>query len=175
MHPFASFLLVALTAAASPAARLAPSTPSFALKPIFIHSDQPRSELRLGFGIWNLKGGGGDISGGVIKRRTDWLSTDISLDIGRPDEFSPRYGLLTVGVQLAPPESIGSPLPSFFVEVGEGAAAGLSFTTSPFVAIGIQHWRAGILATRVEGQVFLRGHGLRDSGRVLLSLVIALE
>jgi hypothetical protein len=140
-------------------------------------SEPPTSRLEVGLsiGAWNLNDGGAVWAGRLGRRVTSWLSSELTLDAGRPDALSTKYRMAVVALKISVPASRQSDSQSVFVTVGAAAATGLSYRRSFVAGVGWQSaWAARRLATRVEIQSFARGSSLADKGRVLVGLVVAL-
>ena len=159
---------LALTADVAPAAAQQPDrTPS--ARPL---TPRPTLDVGVSIGAWNLNGDDGMWSVRVSQYHRSWLAAEVSIDSGHSGAV--RYGMITGAVRFEPPAAPNSLQP--FVTLGGGVAHHLSFRLSPVVGAGIRTaWQGGRLATRVEIQKLPNGHGLRDSGRLLVGLVVVVR
>ena len=133
----------------------------------------PTREVGSFIGVWNLHGNGGFYGVRFAVEKKKWLAWEAALDGGRPGSTGSRYAMVHGDIRLETPST--APTPKLFVVAGLAGAGGLSFGTSPMLGVGLQTaWKSGY-AFRVEVQRFPQGHGGRDSGRLLGSVMFPLD
>lgn len=134
----------------------------------------PATEIGIHIGLWNFMGS--ESFGVRVSRNVNAnIAWEGSIEQGRWMPGEPRYGLAfgNVRVQKRTPEDRGW----VFVSIGAGAGPGLTYDgISPMLSAGYQSdWHTGIMALRIEFQHFMQGTELRDRGRLLLGLAIAVR
>jgi hypothetical protein len=138
-------------------------------------TELPRAEVSMYAGGWSFDPSGwSGVGARATFNRSDWLSTEVSVDRRGHDQYGGAEGIVLVSMRAQDPDPDGPACG--FVEAGTAVGVGLERVLLPMVGIGIQTVPDRGVSTRGEFQYFAGGPAhQRSNARVLLGIVIKIR